>query len=135
MRLFTTITLSVGALILFSGCSHKEVFKPENVKGEWRNAGHLSASIVQTTESAALLENGYLLGKSGEKKVKIPENYRLINANNQWVITESPEGNVVLFPEDGTDGKVTFEFKRGVAAVSVQDDIVAVLFTNNEMAL
>ncbi|MDD2782219.1 hypothetical protein [Sulfuricurvum sp.] len=135
MRLFTTVTLSIGALILFSGCSQKEVFKPENVKGEWRNAGTLSASIVQTTESAALLKNGHLLSKSGEKKVKIPENYRLINANDHWIITESTEGNIILFPEDGTDGKVTFEFKRGVAAISVQDDIVAVLFSNNEMAL
>lgn len=131
----TTLILSLGALVLFSGCSHKEVYKPENVKGEWRNAGHLSASITQSTQSAALLNNGRLLTKEGEKNIKIPENYRLINANGTWVITESPDGNLVLFPEDGTDAKVTFELKRGVAAASIQEDTVAILFTNNEMAL
>lgn len=131
----STIALVLGAALLLSGCSHKEVYKPEDVKGEWRNAGELSASISQTTHSAALLDNGRLLTKEGEKNIKIPEEYRLINANETWVITESPEGNLVLFPVDGTDAKVTFELKRHVAAANIQDDTVAILFTNNEMAL
>lgn len=131
----STIALSLGAVILFSGCSHKEVFKPEHVKGEWRNAGRLSSSIDQTTQAAALLENGHLLTKKGEMNIQIPKDYRLINANDSWVIMESPEGNLVLFPEDGTDAKVTLELKRSVAAANIQDDTVAILFTNNEMAL
>lgn len=134
MKISTTV-ISLAALLLLSGCSHKEVYKPDNVKGEWRNAGYLSASIAQTTSSAALLKNGYVLSKGGEKKIKLPEEYRLINADENWVITESPEGNMVLFPSDGTDGKVTIELKRGIAAASIQNDTVAVLFTNNEMAL
>lgn len=130
-----TIALSVGVMLLLNGCSHKEIYKPETVKGEWRNAGHLSSSIAQTTQSAALLDNGRLLTAKGEKNIKIPESYRLINADDMWIITESPENNLVLFPEDGSDAKVTFELKRQVAAASVQEDIVAILFTNNEMAL
>ncbi|MDD2837405.1 MAG: PQQ-binding-like beta-propeller repeat protein [Sulfuricurvum sp.] len=129
------IALSASMVLLFSGCSHKEVFKPENVKGEWRNAGHLSSSIAQVSQSAAVLDNGHLLTKAGEKAFKIPEDYRLINVSDSWVITESPEGNLVLMPEDGTDTRVTFELKRSVAAVSIQNDTMAVLFANNEMAL
>ncbi|WP_295053770.1 hypothetical protein [Sulfuricurvum sp.] len=131
----STIVLSLSAVLFLSGCSHKEVYKPENIKGEWRNSGHLSSSISQTTQSAALLDNGHILTKDGEKNIKIPEDYRLINANDEWIITESPEKNLVLFPEDGSDAKVTFELKRQVAAASIQNDIVAILFTNNEMAL
>lgn len=131
----STIVLSLSAVLFLSGCSHKEVYKPENIKGEWRNSGHLSSSIAQTTQSAALLDNGHILTKDGEKNIKIPEDYRLINANDAWIITESPEKNLVLFPEDGSDAKVTFELKRQVAAASIQNDIVAILFTNNEMAL
>lgn len=131
----STIALSLGAVILFSGCSHKEVFKPENIKGEWRNAGRLSSSIDQTTQTAALLENGHILTKKGEMNIQIPTEYRLINSNDTWIMTESPEGNLVLFPVDGTDAKVTLELKRSVAAANIQGDTVAVLFTNNEMAL
>lgn len=131
----TTLALSLGALLFLSGCSHKEVYKPEEIKGEWRNAGHLSSSIAQTTESAALLDNGHLLTKKGEHNIKIPEDYRLINATDAWVITESPENNLVLLPADGSDASVTLELKRQVAAANIQDDTVAILFTNNEMAL
>ncbi|MDD5159359.1 MAG: hypothetical protein PHI47_04870 [Sulfuricurvum sp.] len=131
----TLIALSAALAVMFSGCSHKEVFKPEHVKGEWRNAGHLSSSIQQVTQSAAVLENGHLLSKDGEKVLKLPKDYRLINANDTWIITASPDGNIVLLPHDGSDSKVTFDFKRGVAAASIQGDVVAVLFTNNEMAL
>ncbi|MBD3799593.1 MAG: PQQ-binding-like beta-propeller repeat protein [Epsilonproteobacteria bacterium] len=132
---FSLIALSLVWLVLLSGCSHKEVYKPENIKGEWRNAGHLSASIAQSTSSAALLEDRTVLTKEGEKKIKIPQEYRLINADENWVISESPEGNLVLFPSNGTDRKITLELKRGVAAASVQNDTIAVLFVNNEMAL
>ncbi|MBD3806439.1 hypothetical protein [Sulfuricurvum sp.] len=132
---FSLIALSLVGLVLLSGCSHKEVYKPENIKGEWRNAGHLSASIAQSTSSAALLEDRTVLTKEGEKKIKIPQEYRLINADENWVISESPEGNLVLFPSNGTDRKITLELKRGVAAASVQNDTIAVLFVNNDMAL
>jgi len=132
---FSLILLSAGMAVLFSGCSHKEVFKPENVKGEWKNAGRMSASITQVTPSAALLDNGHLLTKEGEKPFNIPEGYRLVNNADKWVIAESPEGDLILFPADGSDAKVTFGLKRSVAAASVEGDIVAVLFSNNEMAL
>lgn len=132
---YSFIAFSVGMAVLFSGCSHKEVYKPDNVKGEWRNAGHLTSSIRQVSPSAALLDNGNLLTKQGEKKFTMPDDYRLINISDTWIIAESPEGNVVLFPQEGSDEKVTFEFKRRVASASVQDDVVAILFANNEMAL
>jgi hypothetical protein len=132
---YSFVAFSVGMAVLFGGCSQKEVFKPDNVKGEWRSAGHLSSPIRQVSPSAALLENGNLLTGKGEKKIKIPADYRLINISDSWIITESPEGNMVLFPEDGTDGKAMFELKRAVAAASVQGDTVAILFANNEMAL
>ena len=59
-------TVSLAAVLLLSGCSHKEVYKPDNVKGEWRTAGRLSASIAQTGQSAAMLDNGHLLTSDGE---------------------------------------------------------------------
>lgn len=124
------------ALALFvNGCSQKEVYKPENVKSEWRTSGHLNSSIAQVSESGAVLKNGEILMKNGDKKGKIPENFRLLNISDSWIATESPDGNMVLFSENGMDHNVTFDLKQGVAAASVQGDVVAVLFTNNEMAL
>lgn len=125
----------IAAMMLMSGCSHKEIFKPENVKGGWKNSGRLSAPIHEVSQSAASLENGRLLTKEGEKSFTIPKNSRLINMSDGWIITENSEGHLVLLPEDGTDGTITFDLKRGVAAATIQGDTAAILFTNNEMAL
>ncbi|MDP1783890.1 MAG: hypothetical protein Q8K81_00480 [Sulfuricurvum sp.] len=129
------IGLSICGALLLSGCSHKEVFKPEKVKGEWRNSGRLTASIDQLSQSGAVLKNGHLLTKEGEKPLKIPENYRLINISGGWVMTQNSDNNLELFPENGGSDHVVLELKRTVAAASIQDDTVAILFSNNEMAL
>jgi len=124
----------VMALIL-GGCSHKEVYKPENVKGEWRTAGHLSASIDQITTSGALLDNGRILGKKGELNIKLPEGSHLINVSDDWVLTQDVENNLVFTSVSGTQDSQKIELKRLVASASVKDDTVAILFSNNEMAL
>ncbi len=127
--------LSVCSTLFIAGCSHKEVYKPENVKGEWRNAGRLSASIDQLSQSAAVLENGHILTKEGEKSLKISNENRLINLSGGWVITQNRDNNLELFPEDATGERVILELNRTVAAASIQEDTVAILFSNNEMAL
>ena len=123
-----------GALFIH-GCSNKELYKPENIKGEWRSAGHLSAPLHQVSESGALLANGNVLGKQGEKKVKIPTEFRLLNISDGWIITQNSDNNLELIPEDGVSPHVVLELKRTIAAASVEGDVLAILFGNNEMAL
>ena len=62
MKNFGLIMVTAIA-VLGTGCAHKEVFKPEHVKGEWRNAGRLTAPIAQTSQTSAILENGKLVVK------------------------------------------------------------------------
>lgn len=129
------VSLSICSTLFLVGCSHKEVYKPENVKGEWRNAGRLSASIEQISQTAALLENGHILTKEGEKVVKISNENRLINLSGGWVITQNSDNNLELYPEEGIGERVILDLNRTVAAASIQEDTVAILFANNEMAL
>jgi hypothetical protein len=129
------ISLTLCGAVLFSGCSHKEVFKPKNVKGDWKTAGRLTASIEQTSQSAALLANGHIVTKEGEKLLKIPTENRLINVSGGWVITQNSANSLELFSENGSGEKLLLELNRTVAAASIQDDTVAILFSNNEMAL
>jgi hypothetical protein len=129
------VLLATASIVMFQGCSSKEVYKPEDVKGEWRSAGHLSAPIAYMTQSAAVLENGNLLLKSGEKKQKIPQGSILLNVSDEWIITRNSHNDLVLIPLSGTGESIVLELKRTVAACSVQGDVIAILFANNEMAL
>lgn len=129
------VGLSVCSALFLAGCSHKEVFKPVNVKGEWKNAGRLSSSIEQISQTAAVLENGHILTKEGEKPLSISNQNHLINLSGGWVITQNSDNNLELIPEEGTGEHVILDLNRTVAAASIQDDTVAILFTNNEIAL
>lgn len=127
--------LSVCSALFLVGCSSKEVFKPEKVKGEWKNAGRLSASIEQISQAAAVLENGHILTKEGEKVHKISNQNRLINLSDGWVITQNADNNLELFPEEGLGERVILDLHRTIAAASIQEDTVAIVFANNEIAL
>jgi hypothetical protein len=129
------VGLSICSALFLVGCSHKEVFKPVHVKGEWKNAGHLSSSIEQISQTAAVLENGHILTKEGEKPLKVSNENHLINLSGGWLITQNSDNNLELLPEEGIGERVILDLNRTVAAASIQDDTVAILFSNNEMAL
>jgi outer membrane protein assembly factor BamB len=128
-------SLSVVSVLLLSGCSQKEVYKPENIKGDWRSAGRLSAPIAQVTQSGAVLSNGNILTKAGEKKQKVPADFRLLNISDGWIITQNNKNDLELIPDDGVSEHVLVDLKRTVASASIQGDVLALLFGNNEMAL
>jgi hypothetical protein len=129
------IGLSALGVLLISGCSQKEVYKPENIKGEWRSAGHLSAPISQVSQSGAVLSNGNILTKEGEKKLKIPADFRLLNISDGWILAQNSANDLELIPEDGVSEHIIVDLKRTVAAATIQGDTLAILFGNNEMTL
>ncbi len=134
MKLFWA-GLSVFGALFIHGCSSKEVYKPENLKGEWHSNGHLSAPLHQVSELGAVLENGTLLTKQGENKIKIPLNFRLLNLCDGWIVTQNSTNDLELIPQDGVSAHIILELKRTVVAATVQGDVIALLFGNNEMAL
>jgi hypothetical protein len=129
------VGLSLCSMLFLTACSHKEVYKPEIIKGEWRTSGHLSSSMAQVTQSGAVLEDGHILTKEGEKQQKIPTDFRLLNISDGWIITQNTVNDIELIPEDGVSEHVIVDLKRTVAAASIQGDTLAILFGNNEMAL
>jgi hypothetical protein len=135
MKFSLLLASCMVGIFLMQGCSSKETFKPEAIKGEWRNSGHLSSSISYITQSAAVLESGTILIKNGEKKQKIPQGFTLINVSDGWIITRNILNDLELIPQDGTGEHIILELKRTVAAASIDGDIIALVFANNEMAL
>ena len=92
-------SLAVSALIavlFFSGCSHKEVFKPEQVKGTVKPTRVLSSSIANVNGNGAILENNHILSKQGETHFTLAKNENFINTAGDWIITETSDGNLKL---------------------------------------
>ena len=122
-------------VLLFSACSTKKVFEPKNVKDDWSKYSSIDESIVDTSLNVALLEDGSVLTKDGIVKANIKEDDRVISYSDGWIVSSSLDGNMTLTSADDTTLKENFSLKKTIAAASVKDDTLAVLFADNEIAL
>ena len=134
MKIIILFFVSV-LIILFSACSSKKVYEPKVLQNDWEYYGDSNESIVDITSDVALLEDGKVLSKSSIIDVDIDKSYRLVGKSDGWIISSNIDGNLTLqFIADKSMVEY-FELKKTIASASVKDDILAVLFADNEMSL
>ncbi len=126
---------SILALVLFSACSTKEVYKPKLVGNDWKKYEHSKFTITDTSSNVALLENREVLTNNGVVDVDINSSYRLISQSDDWIISASIDGNVSLVSTKDTSVRKTIDLKKTIAGASVQGNELAVIFADNEIAL
>ncbi len=159
-----TLVVFVAAalwLLLGTGCSNKEYYRPEKTVNSWpvckeprfsaeqivgesprkdqypkwpvcRRAGvHLAASGAE----GAVAEKGWLVDREGITGLKIPVDKRYLGTSDGWVLYTGIDGNVTLFRENNASERKVLPLKKTVAAASVKGDLMAVLFASNDMAL
>lgn len=130
-----SIIFSFGVIssFLFLGCASKEVFKPQSVVGSWKKSDDIKR-IEASTLSAALVEGRKVQVGSSVTDVVMDESESLLGYSGGWIVSSTIDGNVTLY-DDKNKKQEKFNLKRTVAAAAVNDDKLAVLFSNNEMAL
>jgi hypothetical protein len=121
--------------IIFTGCSSKEVFEPKQVKDDWKFYGNSEEKIVDVSSDVAMLENRKVLLKNRLIDSSIEDSFRLLGSSDGWVISSNIDGELIIdFIEDKSMRK-KFNLKKTIAGASIKNDILAVLFADNEMAL
>lgn len=127
--------LFVLFIFLFVGCSSKKVFEPKIVKDEWEFYGTSEEKIVDISSDVAMLESRKVLLKDKLIDTTIEESYRLLGNSDGWILSSTIDGQLIIdFIEDKSMRK-KFNLKKTIAGASIKDDILAVLFADNEMAL
>jgi len=134
LRKLSVLVIAVLAL-LFAGCSSKEVFEPKQVKDDWEFHGTSEEKIVDVSSDVAMLESRKVLLKDKMIDTIIQENHRVLGSSDGWVLSSNIDGQLTIdFIEDKSLHK-SFNLKKTIAGASIKDDILAVLFADNEMAL
>jgi hypothetical protein len=125
-------------IVVFSGCSTKKVFKPQSDKvvGSWKDKADLNESIVDVTANGALLKDGNILSHDTFIGLHVnTKTERLVDADKEWIVTTQIDGNTTLTSSVDSRKKESFDLKKTVAAASVKDDLLAVVFASNELAI
>jgi len=95
----------------------------------------MNSEIVDRSSNVAFLENNRVLTKSGELNVTIEPSHRIISQSDGWIISASIDGNLTLTAINDTSVKKNFSLENTIASASVEENLLAVLFANDEMAL
>lgn len=123
-------------LLIFSGCSQKQYFEPEQIAGKVDFDKELPSKIVDVTRDGATLENGQVITRDGLLDVRLPKNYKFIGSGDSYIVGANDCGGIVVVNIDNKKivYKKDFSFKNGVAA-KIKDNILALVFGNNEIAV
>ncbi len=122
-------------LIFFSACSSKEVYTPKQVPTQWKHNDDSDKIIVDTTLDAALLQNREVLIDGQPTDIQIETDHRLISHSDGWILSASIDGDLTLQFIADKSMVEKFHLSKTIATASVKDDVLAVLFADNEMAL
>lgn len=129
------VLVASAFILFFAGCSSKEVFEPKLVKDDWAFHGSRDEKIVDVSSDVAMLENRKVLLKDKTIDTTIEESYRLIGSSDGWVLSSTIDGQLNIDFIADKSMKKKFNLKKTIAGASIKDDILAVLFADNEMAL
>jgi outer membrane protein assembly factor BamB len=127
--------LLLFTVVVFTACSSKEVYKPVFVQDDWKHFGDSNVTINDISANAALVENHKVLVDKKVIDIKIPKTHKLLGYSDGWILSSSIDGNLTLVYAADRNMTEEFDLKRTIATASVKNDLLAVLFSNNEMAL
>lgn len=105
------------------------------VEDDWNNYGNSKVTIEDISQNAAMVQDRKVFVKGKVLDVTLEEGHRLLGYSDGWVMSSDIDGNLTI--RYAADKKMVekFSLKRTIATASIKNDLLAVLFTNNEMAL
>lgn len=122
-------------MIFFSACGSKEVFKPISIVDDWEHSGSSDVTIKSISQNAALIEDRKILVDGKIVDIFIAEDEKLLGESDGWVLSSNIDGNLTLQNIADKKSVEKFNLKKTIATASVKKDTLAVLFSDNEMAL
>jgi hypothetical protein len=124
------ILISLSALLLFTACSSKQYFEPEDVSSNIElNKESMSSSIISMNRIGATLEDGKIINEKGISSFELIEGFDFLNTTADGKIIATNRINKLLI---GNEERI---MKDVVVAASIKDDKLAVVYSNNTIEL
>jgi len=134
MRALSFLLLAVAAL-LFSGCSSKQYFEPEQTYSASQAMTAYGSSIVDLSRDGATLQNGQYIGKKGVQHINLGEGYRFLSESATYVLAGNSEGKLKIINKKS--GKVirTVDLEVPIVSASIHNGTVAYILNNNAFGI
>jgi hypothetical protein len=119
--------------VLFSGCSSKQYFEPENITGDYNgNIKTLSSYVVDYNADGATLNNGRMASKLGISVTPEKDNYKFINYCDDAVLSTTENGSLLI---QYKNKKQLLKFDNKIISATLKGNLLAIGFINNSILL
>ena len=125
----------IGTSLIFSGCSSKKYFEPEQTFSASTAATSYGGTIVDQSRDGATLQSGHYIGKAGISKISLGEGYRFLSESSHYVLAANPEGSLKIIKKSNGSVLRTVDMKVPIVSASIENGIVAYILNDNSFGL
>lgn len=93
----------------------------------------LDSEIIEISGDGATYEDGSIITMQGMDATLFPEGYRFVYANDTWHLGLKTGGEVLAIKSENESRRL--DLSKTIAALALKDDLLAVVFADNELAL
>jgi len=114
---------------IFLGCSSKQYYEAKETSSINVSIIDIPSYIKSINSNGATLDDNRYLDKFGISSNKLKEGFYFINNSNNDIISANKKGELYI-----NDNK-HFKFKSNVVSASLKGDLLALIFSNNVIAI
>lgn len=124
------LLISLSALLLFTACSSKKYYEPEDVSSNIElNKESMSSSIKSMNKIGATLDDNRIITKNGISEFELPEGFDFINLTDDGKVIATNYIDKLLI------GNQEKKVKDVVVAATIKNGKLAVVYSNNTIEL
>ncbi len=125
-----SILISSLALVLFTACSGKKYFEPQETSSNIElNKSSTGSTLKSFNRAGGTLEDGKFVTKAGISTIELPEGFVFLNTTEDGKFIATNYIDKILI---GNEERV---MKDPIVAASIKDNKLAVVYSNNTMEL
>lgn len=115
--------------LIFASCSTKQYYKPKETTSFNKKIIDIPSYIKNINSKGATLDDNRYLDKNGISSIKLKDGFHFINNSNNDIISANKNGEVYI------NNIKHLKFKDNVIAASLDGNILALIFSNNTIAI
>jgi len=134
LKVLSLTTLTVAALV-FSGCSSKKYFEPEQTFSASSAESSYGGNMVELSRDGGTLKTGQYIGKAGISTLTLGKGYRFLNENNTYVLATNTQGILKVISKKTKESVRAISLHIPVVSASIQNGMIAYVLNNNTFGI
>ena len=129
--IFYSFLISVS-LVIFSGCSSKKYYEPEDTVNHSVTIKDSTAVISSISPDGATLENLKFISKDGISETSLEDGFEFLNNVDGTIIASNKDGKLYVKQKEKVN---YYTFKKRVISASIFKSYISLVFIDNSIAL